>query len=271
MDAEPRIVGEPINRFGFIYAPVNKEGVSAYFAKVAELLQMRIEAVRPSAPHCTALRQTARGWERAELLFAYRSSDLRDGMPELLSCHLIVCWENDAPEFMQEVVELRTVTQELTMTHAPTPTPCPPSSQQAGRAAALRATPLPGLEDYLKRQSDLTRRLSHAVDAGVRALSDTITAKVLRGRRCAGGIAYYTPERQFFCADFLQIGDGLTLSVFTGGKSWEGLNPARSDPWGYCVIRTEADLPRALALAKAAYEARKRVRRRYARGRQFLQ
>jgi hypothetical protein len=267
MDAEPRIVGEPINRFGFIYAPVNKEGVSAYFARVAELLQMRIEAVRPSVPHCTALRQTARGWERAELLFAYKSSDLRDGMPELLSCHLIVCWEHDGPEFLHEVVELRSVIQELAMIHTATTTPRPPSSRHTARAAPRHESPLPGLEDYLKHQSHLTRRLSQSLDAGIRTLSESITTKVLRGRRCAGGIAYYTPERQFFCADFLQTGDGLTLSVFTGGETWEGLNPARSDPWGYCVIRTEADLPRALDFAKAAYEARKRVRRRDVRRR----
>jgi hypothetical protein len=68
------------------------------------------------------------------------------------------------------------------------------------------------------------------------------------------------PERVFFCADFLQTRDGLTLTVFTGGQRWEGLTPIRSRPQGSCVIRTEADLPEALAWAKASHEARKRGR-----------
>jgi hypothetical protein len=72
-------------------------------------------------------------------------------------------------------------------------------------------------------------------------------------------VSYYSPERYFFRADFLQTGDGLTLSVFTGGQRWEGLNPSRSEPWGSYVIRTEADLPVALTWAKASYEARKRA------------
>jgi hypothetical protein len=263
MDAEPSIVGEPINRFGFVYAPVNKEGVATLFAKVAARLQMQIEEVRPSAPHCIARRHTTRGWERVGLLFAYKSSDLRDGTSELPSAHLIVCWKHDWkhdwPDCPQQVIELRTVTRELMMIHGPPSTSRVAFSRQISMQATLRASHLPGLEEYLKRQSDPTRRLLNAIDAGIRALSDRITARVMRGRRCVGGVSYYTPERLFFCADFLHTGDGLTLSVFTGGRPWEGLNPSRLKPWGFCIVRTQAELPRVLALAKAAYETRKRA------------
>jgi hypothetical protein len=194
------------------------------------------------------------------LLFAYKSSDLCDGKTELPTPYLIVSWEHNWLDCPQDVVELRTVTQELTMPHTPRRHLLVPPSRQAARAATLRASPLQGLEDYLKRQSDLTRRLSRAVDAGIRAPYDGIRARMMRGRRGVGGVSYYTPDRLFFCTDFLHTGDGLTLSIFTGGQRWEGLNPSRSMPWSFCVVRTEADVPRVFTLAKVAYEARKRAR-----------
>jgi hypothetical protein len=83
-------------------------------------------------------------------------------------------------------------------------------------------------------------------------LAPDIEAQTTKGRRCVGGVSYYTPERLFFCADFIDAGDGLTLSVFTGGQHWKGLHLARSVHRGYAVIRTEGDLPQALAWAKAA-------------------
>ena len=130
---------------------------------------------------------------------------------------------------------------------------------EGARGSVAQPRVLPGLEGYLARQSPRTRRLWEALDTGICALAPDIAAQTTRGRRCVGGVSYYTPERLFFCADFLRVGDGLALSVFTGDQQWEGLNPARSVPRGYAVIRTEADLPQALAWAKAAYEARKQV------------
>jgi hypothetical protein len=56
-------------------------------------------------------------------------------------------------------------------------------------------------------------------------------------------------------------GDGLTLSVFTGGQPWEGVNPSASSPWGSLVVPRDADLPSALAVAEAAYQAIKRTMR----------
>jgi hypothetical protein len=125
------------------------------------------------------------------------------------------------------------------------------SSQERASGAATRLRALPGLEGYLAGQSDHTQRLLKALDQGIRALAPDIKAQTTKGRRSVSGVSYYTPERLFFCADFLYTGDGLTLSVFTGGQRWEGLNPDRSAAWGSCVIRTETALPRALAWAKA--------------------
>jgi hypothetical protein len=134
-----------------------------------------------------------------------------------------------------------------------------PSTHKGARNSGAHPRVFAGLESYLALQSPRTRRLWQALDTGICGLAPDIKAQTTKGRRCVGGVSYYTPEHLFFCADFLQLGDGLTLSVFTGGQRWEGLYPARSVPRGYAIIRTEADLPQALAWAKAAYEARKRA------------
>jgi hypothetical protein len=56
--------------------------------------------------------------------------------------------------------------------------------------------------------------------------------------------------------DFHPTGRRLTVSVFTGGQRWEGVNLSASSPWGFLPVRRETDVPKAVALAKAAYEAR---------------
>jgi hypothetical protein len=133
------------------------------------------------------------------------------------------------------------------------------SSHECASSQATHLHALPGLEGYLAEQSDRTKRLLEALDQGIHALAPDIRAQTTKGRRSVGGVSYYTPERLFFCADFLYTSDGLTLSVFTGGQHLKGLSLSRSAPWGYCIIRTEADLPVALTWAKRSYEARRRA------------
>jgi hypothetical protein len=199
---------------------------------------------------------------------------------ELLQSHLLPgepespLWRNDFEGFLarrqemvwQEIQRVTGLTHAMPMLDAIAP---PPRSRAHANAPvtlchehasgpATRLHALPGLEGYLASQSDHTRRLLKALDHGIRALAPDIEAQTTKGRRCLGGMSYYSPERLFFCADFLRTGDGLTLSVFTGGQRWEGLNPSRTTPRGYYILRSEADLPQALAWAKAAYEARKR-------------
>jgi hypothetical protein len=200
---------------------------------------------------------------------------------ELLQSHLLPSepdsplWRNDFERFLARRQEM--VWQEIQrVTGLSQATPmledlAPPLSSGAHKSAHMTSSQehtsgpaawirtLPSLEGYLEGQSDRIQRLLKALDQGIRALAPDIEAQTTKGRWCVGGVSYYSPERYFFRADFLQTGDGLTLSVFTGGQRWEGLNPSRSEPWGSYVIRTEADLPVALTWAKASYEARKRA------------
>lgn len=203
-------------------------------------------------------------------------------LEELLQSHLLPS-EPDSPLWRNDFEEILARRQEMVwqaiqrMTGLSQATPMmedlallPPSrahasasvasSKERASGAAARLRAVPGLEGYLAGQSNRTRRLLEALDHGICALAPDIEARTTKGCRCCGGVSYYTPERLFFCADFLRTGDGLALAVFTGGQRWEGLTPNRSMPRGSCVIRTEGDLPAALAWANASYEARKRAR-----------
>jgi hypothetical protein len=240
MDAEPSIVGEPINRFGFIFAPVNREGVGTFFAKVAERLRIEIEEVRPSAPHCIARRQTTRGWEQVAIIYTYKSGDQQGRTSALLVCDVLVCWQHDWPDCALEVIELRTVGPQT-------------------RFRANRTGERERLGGYLVRQLAPIRRLFRHLDQGIEALASDIVAQTTKGRHGAGGVSYYAPKLRFCRVDFRRNGGWLTLSVFTGGQPGQGIKPSVSEPWGLFRVGTEADLPRALGLVKAAYAARKRA------------
>jgi hypothetical protein len=201
---------------------------------------------------------------------------------ELLRSHLLPgvpdspLWRDDFEGFLarrQDMLwqEIQRVTGRMQATRMREPTALPPlnrapahaavtSFQARGNGSPLPIRTLPDPNPFLVRQPDRTRHLWQALDRGICAIASDIVARATKGRRCVGGVSYYSPEWLFFCADFLRAGDGLTLSVFTGGQRWEGLTRGRSALWGDYVIRKEADLRRALAWARAAYEARKRVR-----------
>jgi hypothetical protein len=68
-------------------------------------------------------------------------------------------------------------------------------------------------------------------------------------------VSYYSPERVFLCLDFHKTGHGLALSVFTRGHPPEGVKTSASSLWGHFAVRNEADLSKAIAIAKASYEA----------------
>jgi hypothetical protein len=215
--------------------------------------------------------------------FGYlRASFGAEELRELLQSHLLPgepdspLWHNDFEGFLarrQEMLwqEIQRVTglgyttpmmdviapSSPRRAHASAPVSSP---KERASGAAIRLRVFPGLEGYLAGQSHRTRRLLGVLNHGICALAPGIETRTTKGRRCCGGMSYYTPARVFFCADFLRTGDGLALTVFTGGQRWEGLTPNRSTPRGSCVIRTEADLPAALTWAKASYEARKRAR-----------
>jgi hypothetical protein len=240
MERRSSIVGDPLNDPGFRFAPTNAKGVLLLFVRNIDEFHMYVEEVPEDFPDCIVRQRTERGWKRVAVICAFSSSGLRTQVPSLSRCDLVVCWEHDWPDCPLEVITLRKVRLQA-------------MSTPAGAGERQR------LGGYLTRQPAHMQRVFRRLDQGIRALTPHIVSKTTRGWKGAGGVSYYTPELRFGGVDFLRTGRGFTFSVFTGGQRWEGVKPSLSAPWGFVTVRTEADLPKALALAKAAFEARKRV------------
>jgi hypothetical protein len=241
MELPSSLVGDVINFRGFVYAPLHAWGVYSLFSTVIRELRLQVEETFPHIPGCRARRRTPRGWEPVVVRCTVHSSEMRVHAADLASGSLLICWEDDWPECPVRVIELRPVIQRLTRVPALEPAAVLPLLQE--------------LEGALAVQSSRTRELFRVLDQRVRALSDAIEAKTIRGRNNAGGMSYYAPERHFLSVEFRKTGHGLTLNVYTRGHPLEGVNPGAACLWGYFSLRTEADLSKAVRIVKASYEA----------------
>lgn len=108
--------GAPINFRGLTHAPINEQGVVYLFGMVSYELGFIVEAIQPSFPDCEAKRcvDTKRNrWQRVRIEFEFVSSNFRQHGHDPNQCDLIVCWEHDWQECPIEVVELRTVIDDL--------------------------------------------------------------------------------------------------------------------------------------------------------------
>lgn len=108
--------GAPINFRGLTHAPINEQGVVYLFGMVSYELGFIVEAIQSSFPDCEAKRcvDTKRNrWQRVKIEFEYQSSNFRQHGHDPNKCDLIVCWEHNWSECPLEVLELRTLINEL--------------------------------------------------------------------------------------------------------------------------------------------------------------
>lgn len=107
------LVGPPINFRGFVYAPVNENGVIFLFSKVAGDLGITVEGIQVKFPDAFGKRyDNDRGYP-VTMEFEYRSSEYkRHGHPKE-GCDLVVCWEHDWKQCPIEVIELRSLIKKL--------------------------------------------------------------------------------------------------------------------------------------------------------------
>jgi len=110
------VFGAPINFRGLRHAPINEQGVVYLFGMVSAELGLIVEAVQASYPDCEAKRcvdARKNRWQRVRVEFEFYSSNFREHGHNLAGCDMIVCWEHDWPECPLEVVELRSVIDQL--------------------------------------------------------------------------------------------------------------------------------------------------------------
>jgi hypothetical protein len=108
--------GSPLSFRGLTHAPINEQGVVYLFGMVSFELGFVVEAIQSSFPDCEAKRcidPKRNRWQRVRIEFEYESSNFQAHGHDPSGCDLIVCWEHDWPASPLEVLELRTVIDEL--------------------------------------------------------------------------------------------------------------------------------------------------------------
>jgi hypothetical protein len=107
------IYGQPM--FGpFSFAPTNEQGVLFVFGGVAHELGFSITRVQTGFPDVEAMREIGPNkCQPVKLELEYESRNFLLHMHPLDGCDGIVCWIHNWPECPLEVIELRTVVEEL--------------------------------------------------------------------------------------------------------------------------------------------------------------
>ncbi len=110
------VFGAPISFRGLRHAPTNEQGVVYLFGMVSSELGLIVEAVQAAYPDCEAKRcidSKQNRWQRVRIEFEYFSSNFKDHGHDPTCCDMIVCWEHDWPDCPLEVIELRSVIDQL--------------------------------------------------------------------------------------------------------------------------------------------------------------
>lgn len=108
--------GAPISFRGLRHAPINEQGVVYLFGMVSLELGLIVEAVQSAFPDCEAKRcvdKNRNRWQRVRIEFEYYSSNFKDHRHDASKCDMIVCWEHDWVDCPLEVIELRTIIDQL--------------------------------------------------------------------------------------------------------------------------------------------------------------
>ncbi len=116
--AKKRFFGPPLNFRNLKHEPINEQGVVHLFGMVAHELGFLVEAIATEFPDCDAKRRIPSGpragqYEALKIEFEYRASNFRLHGHDPNICDLIVCWENDWPGCLVEVLELREAIMKL--------------------------------------------------------------------------------------------------------------------------------------------------------------
>jgi len=98
----------------FSFAPTNEQGVLFVFGGVAHELGFSITRVQTGFPDVEAMREVGPNkCQPVKLELEYESRNFLTHMHPLDGCDGIVCWIHNWPECPLEVIELRTVVEDL--------------------------------------------------------------------------------------------------------------------------------------------------------------
>lgn len=108
------VYGAPMIPMALCNVPVNEMGVVFLFGMLARELGFSITRIQREYPDCEALRlMDDDRWQRIWIEFEFASRNFLEHQHDPEKCDLIVCWTNNWPECPIEVLELKSVMQEM--------------------------------------------------------------------------------------------------------------------------------------------------------------
>ena len=108
------IYGPLMNPSPLAHGPTNELGVLFLFGTVAAQLGFVVTWVRSEFPDCEAMILVGpEKWQRIRIEFEYESRNFLKHMHDAKECDLIVCWKHNWPGCPVEVLELKSVMEEL--------------------------------------------------------------------------------------------------------------------------------------------------------------
>lgn len=242
-------VGSPMNFRGFMYQPINEQGVVYLFSLIAKDLNIIVESIQQGYPDCTALRYVGGDrWERIRIEFEFKSSRFNH---DLNGCDMIVCWENDFNEEMKskiseagiEILELKSIIN----------TPEIPNQKPES------------LEEIEKSEYDLAHHFVRSnVNDNVKPLYNKLHEEILKinseifRKFSRTAITYYSPEKMFI---FIRLQKtSVKVDIYTNRQDLEDVrNYTNHENWGTSTIFNERDIENLMPSIKQSYEIMKRA------------
>jgi len=234
------IVGKLINFRGFVYAPINEQGVVFLFGKIAHEFGMYVELIRTGYPDCIAKRFIGKDrWEDLRIEFEFRSSDFQRHKHDINGADMIVCWKHDWSECPKsiEILELSEEIKNLENITIEAPDKISRDSEY-------------DMEDYLKRGSQESVLLFRVLDKAILKIDGDIYNKTHKYR-----IYYYSPKRVF--ANVKVMKKGLNVLLFTNAKKIKGVETISKDyaqKWGRIYINSKHDIRTAIRALKKSHK-----------------
>lgn len=245
-------VGRAMNFRGFMYQPINEQGVIYLFGLVAEDLNIIIESIQQGYPDCTGLRYIGNNrYERIRIEFEFKSSHFDHHGHRIDGCDIIVCWEDDFSDKRRaeigkagiEIIELKSV---IDTPEVPNRLPKNPEDK------AIAEFNL----NYHFKKSNATKTIQELfgkLDSEIKKISSDIWDKYSKSF-----ISYYSPDKLFLGVHLQK--NGIRIEVFTNREKLEWVkNTLNHENWGNAKITNETDLKRILPSLYKSYEVMKKA------------
>jgi hypothetical protein len=154
------IVGDLIGKSNIVYAPVNRAGVLALFARLLDEFDMLLEETAGDGDYVIVRRRVDSGWERVRVNISYKSSEFEND--DFEEGDLLICWHHDWPDCPLKAFELKALFESESRP-AKGPNTENPGADTSGRRESLEKIMPENPGELLKDRNAAIKRFDQAI------------------------------------------------------------------------------------------------------------